>query len=66
MGEIVIYLTENYFKMPSTQTEGFCLWTDYRQAHAMPLGYVINDLHISASLAFKHECCNQKEAPDLN
>lgn len=32
-GEIAIHLTENWFKMPSTRTEGFCLWKDGRQIH---------------------------------
>lgn len=38
MGEIAIYLTENCFKMPSTQTEAFCLSRDDSQAHTVPRG----------------------------
>lgn len=34
-------ISENWFKMPPTQTEGFCLWRDYSQAHTQcPKGNV--------------------------
>ena len=62
MGEIAIYLTVNYlYCLPPKQRASVCGKITLSLT-LCPEGNIINDMHISMRLAFKHDCCDQEVA----